>query len=78
MDHSVIQQNTAWWLLGQDPAERPIRDSSSSAVLSGLGTSEEDPSRGGESRMELPKSGGGGGGVRGRLSRHGVSEVNVR
>lgn len=72
-----MQQNTAWWLLGQDSAERPVRDSSSAAVLSGLGTSEEDPSRGGESRMELPKSGGGGGGVRGRLSRHGVSEVNV-
>lgn len=71
VDHSVMQQNTSWWLLGEDRIDDATIDSK---TLSGLGTSEGGPGRSGG---RLPQSGGTGGGVRGRLALPGFSEERV-
>lgn len=73
VDSSVMQQNTTWWLLGED---RNNDSASDSKTLSGIGTSETGPGRS-SGRMELPQSGGNGGGVRGRLALPGFSEGKV-
>lgn len=68
-----MQQNTSRWLLDDDCIKDTTIDPQ---ALRGLGTSEGGPGRL-SGRMELPQSGGNGGGVRGRLALPGFPEERV-
>lgn len=61
VDHSVIQQHTAWWLLGQTST------TDANLKASGPGAGEGGSGRP-SGRMELPQSGGSGGGALGKLA----------
>eukprot|EP00752_Nemacystus_decipiens_P009941 g8865.t1 len=65
IDQVVMQQHTAWWLLGQTSAD------DANLKASGPGTGEGGSGRP-SGRMELPQSGGSGGGVLGKLGFPGV------
>ncbi|CAM9599517.1 unnamed protein product [Scytosiphon promiscuus] len=72
---SIMQINTAWWLLNEPSVEKGNRDSNSTgaAALNGLGAVQGSPRRG-EGRKELAQSGSGGGGARGRMLLPGGSK----
>lgn len=61
VDHSVMQQHTAWWLLGQTGTGH------ADVKTSGLGAGEGGSGRP-SGRMELLHSGGGGSGGLGKLA----------